>query len=118
MDAAVPRPPPHPPLHPKEGGTMSIFRLIHIKVDPGQTAEAERLWNKDCGPLMIRQKGCVSERLLKCIDGPGEYISYSEWEDQKAIDRYRDSDDHKTIQSHARKLQDARAEVKRYEAVG
>jgi heme-degrading monooxygenase HmoA len=97
---------------------MSIFRLIHIKVDPSENAAAERIWNEDCGPLMIRQKGCVSERLLKCMDSPGEYISYSEWEDQAAIDRYRDSDDHKTIQSHSRKLQGAQAEVKRYEAVG
>ncbi len=97
---------------------MTIIRLIHVSVDPGQAAAAERLWSEDCAPLMLRQPGCTSERLLKCIDAPGEYISYSEWESQDAIDRYRDSDDHKTIQSHARALQGARAVVKRYEPVG
>lgn len=97
---------------------MPIIRLIHVKVDPSQIAEAERIWNEDCAPLMIRQPGCTSERLLKCIDDPGEYISYSEWESQQAIDRYRESDDHKTIQSHAQALQGAHAVVKRYETVG
>ncbi len=96
---------------------MPIIRLIHISVDPSQTVEAERIWKDDCAPLMIRQQGCASEQLLKCIDAPGEYISYSEWESQEAIDRYRESDDHKTIQSHSRGLQGARAEVKRYDTI-
>ncbi len=97
---------------------MPIVRLIHVKVDPGQSAEAEKIWKEDCAPLMIRQPGCLSEQLLKCIDAPGEYISYSEWDSQEAIDRYRASDDHKKIQSHSRTLQGAQAVVKRYQAVG
>ena len=51
------------------------------------------------------------------MDSPGEYISYSEWESQEDIDRYRESDDHQKIQSHARALQGARAVVKRYEPI-
>ena len=96
---------------------MPIMRLIHVTVDPSQIAEAERIWKEDCAPLMIRQRGCKSEQLLKCVETPGEYISYSEWENQEAIDHYRASDDHKTIQSHARALQGARAVVKRYKTV-
>ena len=34
---------------------------------------------------MIQQKGCLSEKLLKCRDRPGEYISYSEWDSLAAI---------------------------------
>ena len=96
---------------------MPIVRLIHVNVDPNQSAEVEKIWKEDCAKLMIRQQGCISEQLLKCIDAPGEYISYSEWESQDDIDRYRESDDHKQIQSHARKLQGARAVVKRYEPI-
>ena len=96
---------------------MAIVRLIHVDVDPGQAADAERIWREDCGPRMIGQKGCRSEQLLKCIDSPGEYISYSEWESQEDIDRYRESEDHQTIQAHARALQGARAVVKRYEPI-
>jgi len=96
---------------------MSVVRLIHVNVDPGQIAQVEGIWRKDCAPLMIRQKGCLSEQLLKCVDAPGEFISYSEWESEADIDAYRKSDAHKKIQDHARALQGARAVVKHYHVV-
>ena len=96
---------------------MSVVRLIHVNVDPNQAAEAERIWKEDCGPLMIQQKGCRSEQLLKCDDVPGEYISYSEWESQADIDAYRESEAHKQIQNHSRLLQGAKAVVKRYQVI-
>ncbi len=96
---------------------MSIVRLIHVNVDPGQAEEAERIWKEDCGPRMRAQAGCRSEQLLKCIDSPGEYISYAEWESQEDIDRYRESQDHQVIQTHARGLQGARAVVRRYQSI-
>ncbi len=96
---------------------MTVVRLIHVNVDSSQTAEAERIWREDCAPLMIQQKGCLSEQLLKCEDPPGEYISYAEWESQADIDAYRESEAHKQIQSHSRQLQGAKAEVKCYQIV-
>jgi quinol monooxygenase YgiN len=96
---------------------MSIIRLIHVTVDSSQAAEAEKLWKEECAPLMIQQPGCLSERLLKCDDAPGEYISYSEWENQANIDAYRESAAHQEIQRHSRRLQGAKAVVKRYQLV-
>lgn len=96
---------------------MSIIRLIHIKVQPDQTNEAERIWKEECAPLMIRQKGCMSEQLLKCEDNPGEFISYAEWQSSADIDRYRASADHKKIRSDALKLPGAEAVTKRYTVV-
>jgi hypothetical protein len=34
---------------------------------------------------MIQQKGCMSEKLLRCKDAP-EFISYSEWESEAVIE--------------------------------
>jgi heme-degrading monooxygenase HmoA len=96
---------------------MTVVRLIHVNVDPSQAAEVERIWNDDCAQLMIQQKGCRSEQLLKCEDAPGEYISYSEWDSQADIDAYRESEAHKQIQSHSRGLQGAKAVVKRYQVI-
>lgn len=96
---------------------MTVVRLIHVNVDPSQAAEVERIWNEDCAPLMLQQTGCLSEQLLKCEDAPGEYISYSEWESQAAIDAYRESEGHQQIQNHSRQLQGAKAVVKRYHVV-
>jgi heme-degrading monooxygenase HmoA len=95
---------------------MSIIRLIHIKIDPSAVAQAEQVWKTECAPLMIQQKGCVSEKLLRGKNS-GEFISYSEWESEADIDRYMNSDAHKEIVRHARSLPGAKAEVKLYELV-
>ena len=97
---------------------MPIARLIYVSVAQEQMGEAERIWKQDCAPLMIQAPGCLSEELLKCLDAPGEYISYSEWESESAIETYRKSKDHDTIQQHSRGLTGAKAEVKRYQVGG
>ena len=94
---------------------MSIVRLIYVSVNPNQVGDAVKLWKEHCAPLMIQQPGCLSEKLLECADAPGEFISYSEWDGQASIDRYRESPAHAEIQQHARGLQGGRATVKRYE---
>jgi Antibiotic biosynthesis monooxygenase len=57
---------------------MSIIRLIYVTVQPNQIKDAVSLWKNHCAPLMIKQPGCLSEKLLECVDAPGEFISYSE----------------------------------------
>jgi len=98
---------------------MSIARLIYVTIDAEQAKEAERIWKEECAPLMIQQPGCLSEELLKCLDAPGEYVSYAEWKDQASIDRYRASAAHQEIKKHTRGLQGgAPPVVKRYEVAG
>lgn len=97
---------------------MTIIRLIYVSVGPENMVEAEKVWKESCAPLMIKQKGCVSEELLKCTSVPGEYISYSEWEDQAAIDAYLASEAHQEIRRHTRGLKGATVPaVKRYTLV-
>jgi heme-degrading monooxygenase HmoA len=95
---------------------MSIIRLIHIKLDPSETGKAETVWKKECAPLMIQQKGCLSEKLLRGRE-PGEFISYSEWESEADIERYSKSGAHKEIVAHTRGLKNAGATVKLYDLV-
>jgi heme-degrading monooxygenase HmoA len=96
--------------------TMSIVRLIHIKIHPSETENAMQVWKQECAPPMIKQQGCISEKLQRCRDAH-EFISYSEWESEADIDRYRDSDAHKEIVRHARALKGSKAEVKLYDLV-
>ena len=70
---------------------MSIVRLIHIKIDPTEMEKALQVWKTECAPLMIQQKGCISEKLLRCR-GANELISYSEWDTEDDIELYRDSE--------------------------
>jgi heme-degrading monooxygenase HmoA len=97
---------------------MPIVRLIYVNVKPEESENAEKLWKQHCAPLMIQQPGCMSEELLKCKDVPGEYISYSEWASDEAIEQYRRTQAHEEIKRHARTLQQQRpVSVKRYEIV-
>ena len=93
---------------------MSIVRLIHIRIDPSEIEKALQIWKTECAPLMIQQKGCISEKLLHCREAH-ELISYSEWDTQADIDLYMSSDAHKEIVRHARSLKGSKAEVKLYD---
>ena len=95
---------------------MSIIRLIHIKIDSSEVEDALKIWKQDCAPLMIKQRGCMSEKLLRCRDAH-ELISYSEWASQADIDAYKDSDDHQEIVRHSRTLKGTKVEVKLYDLV-
>ena len=72
---------------------MSIIRLIHIKIDPSETETAERIWKTECATLMISQKGCISEKLLRARER-GEFISYSEWETKEDVEHFTSSAAH------------------------
>ena len=97
---------------------MAIVRLIFVTVKPEDGAAAERLWKDECAPLMIGQEGCLSEELLRSLEAPGEYISYSVWENQESIDRYRASAAHEEIKRHGAGLAVAESPVvKEYELV-
>ena len=45
---------------------MAITRLIYITIDPADTDKAMQVWKKECAPLMIQQKSCITEKLLRC----------------------------------------------------
>jgi heme-degrading monooxygenase HmoA len=95
---------------------MSIIRLIFISIDPAEAGKAMQVWKKECAPLMIQQKGCISEKLLRSREAH-EFISYSEWESEADIATYQAGEAHKEIVRHTRALTGAKAVVKLYEPV-
>ena len=95
----------------------NITRFIVVKASPDKAAEIERLWKTECGPLMLKRPGCLSEELLRCIEDPGEYISVAEWESQQAIDAYLASPEHQEIKRHTRGVTGIAAAVKTYQVI-
>ena len=96
---------------------MSIIRMIVTTVPPDMGSQAERNWKETCAPLMIKQPGCLSERMLRCKDNPGEYISYAEWDNEESIRTYLKSADHQTIKRHNTNITGAKVVVKEYDVV-
>ena len=96
---------------------MSIIRLIITTVPQEYGSQAERNWKEFCAPIMIRQPGCLSEKMLRGENTPGEYISYSEWQDEESIQKYLASEDHQAIKRHNTNLPGAKVVVKKYQLV-
>jgi len=96
---------------------MTIVRIIYVSFPPDQAEKARQNWKEKCAPLMIRQSGCMSEELLSCIDNPGEFISYSEWDSLENIEKYLHSEDHQEIKRQNRNITGAQVVVKQYELV-
>ena len=86
---------------------MNIIRLIFVSRPKSSTKSG----------ACFKEPGCVSEKLLKCTDDPGEFISYSEWDNQDSIDAYRRGAAHEEIKKHTSSIHSSRPTVKRYEEV-
>lgn len=96
---------------------MSVVRIIFVSFPPEYAASAEVNWHEECSPVMRRQQGCRSEQLLRCKDSPGEYISYSEWDNEESVKNYLNGEDHKEIKQHNRNIPGAQVVIKLYERV-
>jgi len=94
---------------------MAIARGIIIKTPDKKFSDAERIWKSQCAPLMQKQKGCRVEKFMRSTESPDLYISYSEWDSMDAIEGYRATTEHATIQSEVRAIQGSRAVVWTYE---
>ena len=95
-----------------------ITRMIIVTVPAEKAAEAERMWKDECAPLMIKQKGCVSEEFLRNREQKGEFISLQKWESQQDIDNYRASPVHRDILKHTRGMIGvSKVDVKNYEVL-
>jgi heme-degrading monooxygenase HmoA len=97
---------------------MAINRIIHCVFPADQADQAIENWKQHCAPLMIRQPGCRSEMLLRSTDNRGEFLSYSEWDDMAAVERYLASEDHQEIKRHNRNIEGAQVTVTHYQPVG
>ena len=96
---------------------MSIVRMIITTVPAGMGDQAERNWKEECAPLMIKQPGCLSERLLRSKAIPGEYISYAEWDNEASVRAYLKSAAHQEIKRYNTNITGAKVVVKEYEVV-
>jgi heme-degrading monooxygenase HmoA len=96
---------------------MPIVRMIVTTVPAGMGSQAERNWKEKCAPLMIKQPGCLLERMLRSKDNSGQYISYAEWDNEESIRAYLKSADHQEIKRHNTNITGAKVVVKEYDVV-
>ena len=95
---------------------MTITRLIYITIDPADTDRAMQVWKKECAPLMIQQKGCISDGC--CAAATRTSSSHARNGNPSPTSRCtRTASAHEEIVRHTRGLKGAKAQVRLYEAV-
>lgn len=96
---------------------MTIIRIVRVQYPSERSDEAARVWKQECGPLMTRQPGCLTEDLFRCRDVPNEFVSYSEWESEADIRAYLESDAWKQVRAYHRGMGGGDVGIRLYERV-
>lgn len=68
-----------------------INRIVRMSFDPDRTTDFLRLFQKT-QPLIAGFEGCKGVRLLKDIHSGQVFFTYSLWESEAALEKYRHSE--------------------------
>jgi quinol monooxygenase YgiN len=69
-----------------------IVDLVSFRVKQDRLQEFER-HNEEWVRLMRRSRGFVTQRLMRRIDRPGEYVAAVRWVNRDFRDRFHSADD-------------------------
>ena len=96
-----------------------ITRLVFITVPQEKVADTGRIYKQECVSLMIKQPGCLTHHFLHNHENPCEFVSFSAWVDQQAVDKYIASDARQQVRDFTRNLLGAsKVETKIYDTLG
>ncbi len=79
-----------------------ITRIVKLTINPIQSDEFGKIF-KDNYNLIASFPGCISVEVLRDVKFNNVFFTYSKWESEDAIEKYRNSDLFKNIWSHAKK---------------
>ena len=74
-----------------------IVRMTFVKFAPESLKEARRIFMKEVVPVVRKQKGNISIRLLEPTELSDDYISLTEWQTQADADAYGKSGTYKKL---------------------
>lgn len=74
-----------------------VVRLTHFKVSAEHIDEVKKIYNGEVVAELKKQKGNTNVMLLEPIDGSGEFISVTAWENKVDADTYESSGKYKEL---------------------
>lgn len=93
-----------------------LIRLVRMQFRPQDVATFLALY-EHVEPIIAAQPGCRSVQLVRQIDDPAAFATWSVWDDQIALDAYRRSDFFRGFWPEVRALFRAPAEAVSFEQV-
>ncbi|MBS1652397.1 MAG: antibiotic biosynthesis monooxygenase [Bacteroidetes bacterium] len=80
-----------------------IQRIVKMGFKPENTSEFLNLFNSSYDKIK-NFEGCKSLQLLRCIDDPSIFFTYSTWDSVESLNNYRNSNIFNTIWSKTKLL--------------
>jgi heme-degrading monooxygenase HmoA len=72
---------------------MMVTEVAILKIDPANASAFEQMY-EEVVPVLRRQAGYQSDKLLRAIERPEEYILSVEWDSVDAHQAFIDSDEY------------------------
>ncbi len=67
-----------------------LIRIVHLYFAPEHIAQFRALFDA-AAPYIRAYKGCRHLELWQSLDAPHHFTTYSIWEDEQALNNYRES---------------------------
>jgi heme-degrading monooxygenase HmoA len=87
-----------------------LIRIVKLTFKPKNIALFEQIF-EDTKPYIQNFEGCNSVELLRDIKDPNVFFTYSTWESEDLLNRYRNSEFFKGIWGKTKQLFDAKPEA-------
>ena len=93
-----------------------LIRLVRMYFRPDEVERFLTMYEQT-RPIIASQPGCRSVQLVRQIDDPAAFATWSIWDDQAALDAYRRSEFFRSFWPEVRALFRAPAEAVSFEQI-
>lgn len=87
-----------------------ITRIVKLTIQPDKTAEFLTIFN-DSKSFILNSEGCSFVQVLHDIHQPDLFFTYSIWDSEEHLNKYRQSETFETIWQRTKLLFAAKAEA-------
>lgn len=87
-----------------------ITRLVKLTIDPSKLEEFENIFVRNQAKI-ASFPGCQGVKVLRDVNHPSVFFTYSTWESEEAINEYRKSELFGSIWPNAKKTFSAKPEA-------
>ena len=87
-----------------------ITRIVKLTIQPDKTADFLAIFN-DSKPFILNSEGCHQVQVLNDTQQPHLFFTYSIWESEEHLNKYRQSEIFESIWQRTKMLFAAKAEA-------
>ncbi len=91
-----------------------VIRLTQFKVSANDTDELKEIYSQEVVPEVKKQQGNINAMLLEPLDGSGEFVSLTTWENKADAEGYESSGKYRELVAKLNGIFDGKPVLKSY----